>query len=51
MLFISNQPSIKYQDAVISEVLYSNKSDLIFETVEDEYKQQNLQRVVGELGA
>lgn len=51
VLFISNQPSIKYQDAVITEVLYSNKSDLVFETVGDEYKQQNLQRAVGELGA
>ena len=35
ILFISNQPSVKYQEAVISEVLYYYKSGLNFEVVGD----------------
>lgn len=51
VLFISNQPSVKYQQAVIAEVIYYYKSKLNFEVVGEEYKNINLQRAVGELGA
>lgn len=51
VLFVSNQPSVKYQNAVIMNVISYHKSDLDFETVGEGYKKFDLQRGVGEVGA
>lgn len=51
ILFISNQPSVKYQEAVIAEVLYHYKSELNFDVVGSGSRNIDLQRAVGELGA
>ena len=50
-LFVSSQPSVKYQEAVINEVLVNRKSNLKFETVGNVYKNFNLQRAISELGS
>ena len=50
-LFVSSQPSVKYQEAVINEVLVNCNSNLKFETVGNTYKNFNLQRAISELGS
>ena len=51
LLFISSQPSVKYQNSIINEVITKLNKKLKFETIGGTNDKQNLQRSVNELGA
>ena len=49
--FISNQPFVKYQEAIINAVVQQNNNDLCFETVGNANNKTPLSSAVAELGS
>lgn len=49
--FVSNQPYVKYQEAIINETLRTIEIDLNYEVVGSEYEELGLQSAIGSLGS
>lgn len=51
VLFVSDQPYVKYQKAIVSEVMFSSNTDLNFEVVGNECKSGDIKNFIGVLGS